>query len=73
MFKIFSKLILLSKERNSNEYEIVGNKILISKEFKHPFIIDYKMYGNTGIYQISGKCYPKTYYSLGIGCIEYVM
>jgi hypothetical protein len=30
------------------------------------------MYENTGIYQVSGKCYPRTYYSLGIGCIEYV-
>jgi hypothetical protein len=36
------------------------------------FIIDYKMYENTGIYQISGKCYPRTFYCLGIGCIEYV-
>jgi hypothetical protein len=30
------------------------------------------MYENTGIYQISGKCYPRTFYSLGIGCIEYI-
>jgi hypothetical protein len=59
-------------ERNGNEYEIVGNKILVSKEFMNQFIIDYKMYENTGIYQISGKYYPRTYYSLGIGCIEYV-
>jgi hypothetical protein len=34
------------------------------------FIIDYKMYENTGIYQVSGKRNPRT--CLGIGCIEYV-
>jgi hypothetical protein len=59
-------------ERNDNEYEIEGNKTLVSKEFMNQFIIDYKMYENTGIYQVSGKCYPRTFYSLGIGCIEYV-
>jgi hypothetical protein len=36
------------------------------------FIIDYKMYKDTGIYRLKGICYPCTYYSLGIGLIEYV-
>jgi hypothetical protein len=35
------------------------------------FIIDYKMYKDIGIYTVKGMCYPRTYYSLGIGLIEY--
>jgi hypothetical protein len=50
----------------------VGNKTLVFKKFMNWFIIDYKMYENTGIYQASRKCYLRTFYSLGIGCIEYV-
>jgi hypothetical protein len=59
-------------EHNDNEFEVVGNKTLVFKEFMNQFIIDYKMYENTGIYQVSGKCYPRTFYNLGIECIEYV-
>jgi hypothetical protein len=59
-------------KHNDNEYEVVGNKTLVSKEFMNQFTIDNKMFENIGIYQISGKSYPRTFYSLGIGCIEYV-
>jgi hypothetical protein len=59
-------------EHNDNEYEVIGNNALKSKNFMNEFIIDHKIFENTKIYQVFGKYYPKTYYSLGIGYIEYV-
>jgi hypothetical protein len=75
VYKFFPPILSLRyvhPERNDNEYEVVGNKTLVCKEFMNQFIIDYKMFKNIGIYQVSGKCYPRTCYSLSIGYIEYV-
>jgi hypothetical protein len=36
------------------------------------FIIDFKIYENTGIYKLKSVWYSCTFYSLGIGLIEYV-
>jgi hypothetical protein len=30
------------------------------------------MYENTGVFQVSGIFYPTTYYTLGMGCTQYV-
>jgi hypothetical protein len=58
--------------RDDDDYEIRGNRLFILKEFMILFITDYKMYKETGIYRLKGIWYPCTYYSLGIGLIEYV-
>jgi hypothetical protein len=58
--------------RDDNDYEIRGNRVFVSKEFMTDCIINYKMYKDTGIYRLKGIGYPCTYYSLGIGLIEYV-
>jgi hypothetical protein len=58
--------------RDDENYEIIGNRTFVSKEFMTYCIIDYKMYKDTGIYRLKGIWYPCTYYSLGIGLIEYV-
>jgi hypothetical protein len=58
--------------RNDNNYEIRGNRVFVSKEYMTDCIIDYKMYKDTGIYRLKGIWFPCTYYSLGIGLIEYV-
>jgi hypothetical protein len=59
IYRFFPQILSLKyghPEHNDNEYKIVGNKTLVSKEFMNQFIIDYKMYENTGIYQVFGKC-----------------
>jgi hypothetical protein len=58
--------------RDDDDYEIRGNREFIWKEFIMQFIIDFKMYKNTGIYRLKSVWYPFMFYSLGIGLIEYV-
>jgi hypothetical protein len=57
---------------DDDDYEIRGNREFVSKEFMTHFIIDLKMYENTGIYKLKSVWYPCTFYSLCIGLIEYV-
>jgi hypothetical protein len=59
-------------EKNGDDYIVTGNKILKTKGFMNQFILDYKMYENTGVFQTSGIFYPTKYYSLGMGCTHYV-
>jgi hypothetical protein len=47
--------------RDDDDYEIRGNRVFVSKEFMTDFIIDYKMYKDTGIYRLKGIWYPYTY------------
>jgi hypothetical protein len=57
---------------DNDDYEIRGNREFVSKEFITQFIIDFKMYENTGIYRLKSVLYPCTFSSLGIGLIECV-
>jgi hypothetical protein len=60
-------------QQDYNDYEIRGNRVFVLKEFMLQFTIDFKyIYKNTAIYRLKGIWYPCTYYSLGIGLIEYV-
>jgi hypothetical protein len=59
-------------QHDDDDYEIRGNREFVSKEFMTQFIIDYKMYKDTGIHRLKNIWYPCTYYSFGIGLIEYV-
>jgi hypothetical protein len=41
-------------EMNGEDYIVTGNKLLKTKGFLNQFILDYKMYENTGVFQASG-------------------
>jgi hypothetical protein len=62
----------IDSQKNGDDYVVRGNKLLKTKEFMNQFILDYKMYENTGVFQVSGIFYPTTYYTLVIGYIKYV-
>jgi hypothetical protein len=59
-------------ETNRDDYIITGNKLLKRKEFMNQFILDNKMYENMGVFEVSEIFYPSTYYTLGMGCTQYV-
>jgi hypothetical protein len=59
-------------QHDDEDYEIRGNRVFVSKEFMTDFIIDFKMYKDTGICRLIGIWYPCTYFSLSISLIEYV-
>jgi hypothetical protein len=74
-YRYFSLILSIrygEPEVDGEDYVVIGNKLLRTKGFMNKFMLDYKMYENTGVFQVSGIFYPSTYYTLGIGCTEYV-
>jgi hypothetical protein len=75
MLRYFSSILEIKngqQPRDDDDYEIIGNRTFVSMEFMTEFIIDFKMYKNTGIYKLKSTLYPCTFYSLDIGLIEHV-
>jgi hypothetical protein len=58
-------------QQDYEDYEIRGNTEFVLKEIMMQFIMDFKMYEDTGIYRLKSVWYPYTYYSLGICLIKY--
>jgi hypothetical protein len=76
LLRYFSPIYQILHGQPQPDYDDEGIRdswLFVSKEFMTQYIIDYKMYKDTGIYRLKSIWYPCTYYSLGIGLIEYVI
>jgi hypothetical protein len=63
MFPRILRIRYGQQETNGEDCRVTGNKLLKTKEFLNEFILDYKMYENTGVFQALGIFYPSTYYT----------